>query len=480
MASIDYAEAAHLLRRMGFGGSEDERNTLVAKGSREAAVDYLLNYSSIDNTEMETLLSQSFDFSAGPSDNQRFNQAEIRRWWTTRMVVSKRQFEEKMTLFWHNHFANALSKVQDVFMYVQNLTLRQNALGRFDDLLMAVAKDPAMLLFLDTTTSTRNAPNENWARELQELFTMGINDLVTGQPNYSETDVKEIAKCFSGWRFRRTPGSQSPFAYSFFTDANQINNGAKTVYGQTANYTGEDIITLVSAKPATARYLVKKLFDFFVYPIDVNSSADKATLDKFANVYLNANHSIKELVSAIFKSDEFFSSRARFGLIKNPMEFVVGAVRMLKANYAPGTSTTRETTLFTRAGNMGMRIFDPPDVSGWDLNAGWVSTATQLERFNFANQFITSRPNNPTAGAWITTEQLTAYTRANVKKTVGKFLDLLGPLEVESATVKELRRYLQTDDQGNSFTWAISDTNVDKKVRGLVHEIMCLPAFSLN
>jgi uncharacterized protein (DUF1800 family) len=480
MASIDYIEAAHLLRRMGFGGNEDERNTLVAKGSREAAVDYLLNYSSIDNSEMDNVMSTNFDFSAGPSDNTKFNQAEIRRWWTTRMVITKRQFEEKLTLFWHNHFATAISKVQDVYMYVQNLTLRQNALGKFDDLLLKVAQDPAMLQWLDTTTSTRIVPNENWGRELQELFTMGIKDVVTGQANYSESDVKEVAKCFTGWRFRRTPNNTSPFAFSFFTDANQVNSGAKTIYGQTANYTGEDIINLIAARPATARYLVKKFFDFFVYPIDVNSAADKATVDKFATVYLNNNHSIRELVRAIFTSDEFFSGRARFGLVKTPMEFVVGAVRMLKANYAPGTSTTRETTLYTRAGNMGMQIFNPPDVAGWDLNEGWVSTATQLERFNFANQFITSRPNNPTAGAWITTEQLTAYTKGNVKKTVGRFLEILGPLEVGSPTVKELRRYLQTNDQGNSFEWAITDANVDKKVRGLVHQIMCLPEFSLN
>lgn len=482
MASIDYAEAAHLLRRMGFGGNEDERNTLVGKGSREAAVDYLLNYSSIDNSEMEQLLSNAFDFSAGPQDNTKFNQAEIRRWWTTRMVVSKRQFEEKMTLFWHNHFATALSKVQDVYMYVQNLTLRQNALGKFDDLLLKVAQDPAMLLWLDTTTSTRSAPNENFARELQELFTMGIKDVVTGQANYSEDDVKEVAKCFTGWRFRRTQGSQNPFAFSFFIDANQNNSGAKTVYGQTANFTGEDIISLVAAKPATARYLVYKLFTFFVYPLDLNSAADKSTIDKFANVYLNNGHSIKDLVRAIFVSDEFFSSRARFGLIKTPMEFVVGAIRLLKANYAPGTATQRETSLYTRAGNMGMQIFNPPDVAGWDLNEGWISTATQLERFNFANNFITTRPNTttPVASAWITTAQLTAYTKGNVKKTVGRFLEILGPLEVDSPTVKELRKYLQLDDQGNSFTWTITDANVDKKVRGLVHQIMCLPAFSLN
>jgi uncharacterized protein (DUF1800 family) len=482
MAELTYDDAAHLLRRMGFGGNEDDRNALVAKGSREAAVDYLINYGSIDNSAMDQLLATSFDFDSGPQDNMKFNQAEIRRWWTTRMVTTKRQFEEKMTLFWHNHFANALSKVQDVFMYVQNLTFRDNALGRFDDLLLKVAQDPAMLLFLDTTTSTRNNPNENFARELQELFTMGINDVVTGQPNYTEDDVKEISKCFTGWRFRRTPGNQSPFAYTSFIDNNQANLGAKTVYGVTANYTGQDIITLLAAKPATARFLVYKLFNFFVYPLNLNSAADKATIDKFANVYLSSNHSIKELVSAIFKSDEFFGARARFGLIKMPIEFVVGAVRMLKANYLPGTAQQRETLLYARAGTMGQSIFNPPDVSGWELNLGWVSTATMLERFNFANSFITSRPaaQPPPQGAYVTTAQLTTWTRANVKKTVRLFLEVLGPLQVDGPTTKELKKYLALNDQGVSVEWVLNDATVDKKVRGLVHQILCLPAFNLN
>jgi uncharacterized protein (DUF1800 family) len=479
MATIDINEAAHLLRRMGFGGNEEERNALVSKGSREAAVDYLLNYSSIDNTAMEQLLTTSFDFSS--TENTNFNQAEIRRWWTTRMVITKRPFEEKMTLFWHNHFATALSKVQDVLMYVQNLTLRQNALAKFDDLLLKVAQDPAMLVWLDSTTSTKTAPNENWARELQELFTMGINDVVTGQPNYTEDDVKNIARAFTGWRFRRTQGNQSPFAYTAFIDNNQTDLGAKTIYGVTANYTGQDVITLVAAKPATARYLVKKLFEFFVYPLDLTSSADKATIDKFANVYMTSNHSIKELVRTIFVSDEFFGKRARFGLVKMPIEYVVGAVRMLQANYLPGTSQQRETLLYTRAANMGQNIFNPPDVAGWDFNAGWISTATMLERFNFANSFITNRPNNtPVQGAYVTTAQLTAWTKANVKKTVGRYLEVLGPLEVDTPTVKELRRYLTMNDQGSSVDWVISDANVDKKVRGLVHQILCLPAFNLN
>ena len=164
-----------------------------------------------------------------------------------------------------------------------------------------------------------------------------------------------------------------------------------------------------------------------------------------------------------------------------PIEFVVGAVRMLKATYLPGTAQTRETLLYTRSRTMGQDMFNPPDVSGWELNLGWVSTATMLERFNFANTFITSRPTGtPTQGAFVPTAQLTTWTKGNVKKTVGKYLEVLGPLVVEGVTNKELRKYLTMSDQGAAVDWVVNDATVDKKVRGLVHQILCLPAFNLN
>jgi uncharacterized protein (DUF1800 family) len=481
MASITYDEAAHLLRRMGFGGPPDEIDGLVARG-REGSVDHLINYSQIDNKAMEDLIAASFDFT-DVRDNRRINQGEIRRLWFTRMVYTRRQFEEKMTLFWHNHFATALSKVQDVAMYNQNVTLRNNALERFDTLLKKVAEDPAMLIWLDGITNVLGSPNENFARELQELFTMGINDVVTGEPNYSENDVKEIARSFTGYNFRINRNATSiENLYQFSINAARRDNTAKTVYGQTANFTGDDIITIVAARRSTARYLVKKLFDFFVYPIS-SSSADKQTVEKFANVYVSSNHSMKELVRAIFVSDEFYSERARFGLVKQPVEFIVGAIRMLGAQYVPGINTGERAdtsnilATFSRA--MGEDIYNPPDVAGWELNLGWVNTATLLERFNFTNQLLTTRRTDR-SGIFITNDQLKKYTKSSSKKTVKKFLSVLGPLDAGNATVKTLKKYLETDDNGNAVGYTDNDATVDKKIRGLVHQIMCLPEFQLN
>ncbi|HKY04614.1 MAG TPA: DUF1800 family protein, partial [Blastocatellia bacterium] len=310
MAST-YDDIAHVLRRMGFGGSPEDIDGLVPRG-REGAVDFLIDFNNIDNKPLDDVLAASFDFS-DVTDNQKFNQGEIRRWWFTRMVYSRRQFQEKMTLFWHNHFATALSKVDDRLMYNQNLTLRSSVLDRFDSLLLKVSQDPAMLVWLDGTTNVLGSPNENFAREIQELFTMGVNDVVTGEPNYTEQDVKEIARAFTGGKFRRDRAGAG-LTFTFFKADNQVDKGSKTIYGQTANFTWEDVITIVSARRATARYLVKELFEFFVYPL-TSSAADKQTIEKFADVYMNRDHSIKELVRAIFTSDEFFSDRARFALV---------------------------------------------------------------------------------------------------------------------------------------------------------------------
>ncbi|MEK6299674.1 MAG: DUF1800 domain-containing protein [Acidobacteriota bacterium] len=469
MATLSYDEAAHLLRRAGFGGPSDEIDDLAARG-REGAVDFLINFGQINNSAMDSLLASSFDF----TDPQDINNGEIRRLWYTRMFTTKRQFEEKITLFWHNHFATSSAKVQDFFMFNQNSLLRANALGRFDDLLLKVSQDPAMLIWLDNITNVLGNANENFGRELQELFTMGITDVVTGAENYTEQDVKEVARAFTGWNYQRRP----PFAFQL--NANQHDNGTKIIYGQQSNFSGQDVITILSAKTATARYLTWKLFNFFVYPM-TSSSADKKTIDNFANVYLNNNHSIKELVRAIFVSDEFFSERALFSLVKSPVELVVGAVRMLGADYNPGLPNNRGgSSVPPNSGrNMGQDIYAPPDVAGWEFNLGWVNTASMLERFNYTNIFATNR-NTTNPGISISNEKLKSFTKSNPKKTVKKLLAALGPLDIGGGTRKTLQAYLETGDNGQPADFTNSDALIDKKVRGLVHQIMCLPEFQLN
>jgi uncharacterized protein (DUF1800 family) len=478
MATISLKQAAHLMRRMGFGGNADDLGRLVGL-EREAAVDSLLNHGQVDNSAMEAILRSSFDFS-DPFNFARFNRSELQRWWLTRMVFTRRPFEEKMTLFWHNHFATAASKVPEIFMYIQNLLLRTRALDRFDDLLLKVAQDPAMLIWLDGLTNVKGVPNENFSRELQELFSMGITDVVTGEPNYTELDVKEIARAFTGWKAFHPRDNPDPFAYTFVVVPNEHDNLTKTVYGQTLNFSGEDIVQVIAARRATARYLVKKLFEFFVYTLEDNA-ADRDTIEKFANVYFDRNHSIKQLVRAIFISDEFFSERAEFGLVKSPVEFVVGAVRMSGARYNPGGFARGSNILGQLATFLGEELLNPPDVAGWKRNLGWINTSTLLNRFTFADILATGRTRNENEpGLWLLPDQLRSLAKKNSKKTVKTVLAALGPLDVGSETTGTLRSYLDTDDQGNSAPFKKNDASIDKKVRGLVHLVMCLTEFQLN
>lgn len=365
--AITYDQAAHLLRRAGFGGDPDEI-TKLAKRDREKAVDSLLNYDRIDNQEMEERLQKSFN-------PKKFTpQDDLQLWWIVRMILTARPFEEKMTLFWHNHFATALGKVDYPLMYVQNQMLRSFALDRFDTLLLNVARDPAMLVWLDGVTNVLGSPNENFARELQELFTMGITDVITGQPNYSERDVKEIARAFTGWKFKQK--DNKPYKPTFFIQSDEHDNTVKEIYGQAVNFSGEDVIEIVCARRSTARFLVKKLFEFFVYPL-TNSAQDVATIEKFSDVYANNNHSIKSLMRAIFISDEFFGDRARFALVKSPAELIVGAIRMLEADYNPGKLIDGDFELYNQFRRMGFDLLNL-QVGGFDTHSTQINPTNKF------------------------------------------------------------------------------------------------------
>lgn len=476
MASLTYDEAAHLLRRMGFGGPPDEINDLAVRG-REGAVDYLVNYQSIDNQPMEDAL-----VAAQMTESRVSSAFAAQSLWFARIVLSRRQFEEKMTLFWHNHFATSLSKVEYNQMYVQNLTLRQSALERFDSILLRVAQDPAMLVWLDGISNVLGNPNENFARELQELFTMGVKDVISGEANYTERDVREVARAFTGWKFKQKAKLKLRFQLRFFVDPDQHDNTSKEIYGRKGNFSGEDVITLIAARRETPRFLVKKLFEFFVFPLDLTNPDDRSTLEKFADVYLSTDHSIKELMRSIFVSDEFFSERARFGLVKNPIEFVVGAIRMLGATYNPGAVIILPAIhLRQRAQQMGLDLLNPPDVAGWHLNLGWFNTAAMLERYNFANDFANTRAFDPTrTQTWLTIEQLRKFVGSSAQQTVENFLRVLGPLNVEPETIQALTSYLESDDAGNHVDFVNDDTTIDKTVRGLLRLTLCLPQSQLN
>jgi hypothetical protein len=492
MAELTYADALHLLSRVGFSGSPEELDLsrvgisgplealeALTTRSREDAVDLLIDYERVNNDELEAALKKGFRFlGAGSTDDltaENFNDVEISSWWIDRMWLTKRPFEEKMTLFWHNHFATSIEKVPVAYMYEQNLLLRESALARFDDLLLKVSQGAAMLVWLDNVVSSKVSPNENFARELQELFTMGTHDVVTGEANYSEADVKEVARAFTGWRFRKK-NNGDPFAYEWVFRSDEADAGVKTIYGRAAQYSGQDVIDILAARPATARFLVYKLFDFFVYPLDITRAEDRATIEKFTAVYFARNHSIKELVRAIFKSSEFFSDRARHALIKTPVDLAISTVRMLKLPHTPSVVGNRdvEIALQTHLAGMGMNPFNPPNVAGWKMNLGFVGSEALLNRYNFAEVLIFGPPSLITP----TFDHMRSFIKGNVKKTVQNLVKTLGLLELEKPVVKELQRYLTLDAQGNEVAWP--PANAVFKIRGLIKLIMCMAEYHLQ
>jgi uncharacterized protein (DUF1800 family) len=241
--------------------------------------------------------------------------------------------------------------------------LRAQALGRFDDMLLAVSKDPAMLIWLDGATNHRNAPNENYGRELLELYTLGIG-------NYDEDDVLSAARSFTGWNLRNN---------AFFFDDTQHDAGDKTFLGQTGPFDGSDILNIVANDPATAQRITSKLFTFFAYP-----DPEPEVLVPLADVYMQSDHHIASVVEAILRSDAMYSERSQFEHIKSPIEYVIGSVRMLGAN-------VRERELVPVLRTLGQDILNPPNVAGWPGDTYWINPSTLLTRFNFAARLATAR-----------------------------------------------------------------------------------------
>jgi uncharacterized protein (DUF1800 family) len=264
----------------------------------------------------------------------------LERWWLSRMARAERPLTEKMALFWHGHFATSVDKVTyPGLMLTQNQIFRTMGLGNFEALVTAVSEDPAMLVWLDTRSDVKAHPNENFARELMELFTLGLG-------NYTETDVREAARAFTGWTFDST-------TFTFKVTASQHDNGIKTVRSQTGNLSGQDVIHQVTDDPGSARFVAAKVWSHFAYPV----APSDPVLDPLVAAY-GRDLDIAALVRSVFLHPAFRSPAARTGLVKTPVEYVVGVMRAL--NLAPEYSMVTSTL-----SSLGQVPFHPPSVAGW-------------------------------------------------------------------------------------------------------------------
>lgn len=434
----------HLLRRAGFGHTPGEFDHHKKLGY-DAALDELLNPDSVNNDQLEAhIREQDFDYT---------NLADLKRWWLFRMTFTRRPLQEKMALFWHGHFATSNRKVGHPYaMYLQNVLFRNHGLGNFHELLYNVSIDPAMIIYLDNQQNRKGKPNENYAREIMELFTLGIG-------NYTEKDIKEAARAFTGWKTEST---------GFVFNEKQHDNGSKTVLGVTGNLNGDDVVRILVKQPATGRFLAKKLIRFFVF-----DDPSKAYIDRIAKVYTGTDYNIRQMMHAIFTSPEFLSEKAYHAHIKSPAELVVGTLKTLQIKQL-------ENDLPTSMARMGQNLFEPPNVKGWDGGVAWIATDTMMERFNFAARMASDRFTD--LRSTISAHDLIQKQGINdPAQMVDYFLQLLVDGDVPQNTRKRLQAYVASDMKGvpAEADRLPQGKVLDAKLRGLVHLIMTLPSYQL-
>ena len=382
MANNDIALMAHLMRRAGFGAQYDELEARAAKGYDET-VEELLH----PNDH-----SHGMDLDLGERYFIEWNHFIrcVPEYTAFRMINSKSQLQEKMMLFWHGILCTADSKTQSyVTSHAELEMLRQNGMGSFRDLLVEISKDPAMLYFLDNCLSHKGAINENYGRELLELFSMGVG--MDGQFNYTEDDVKECARAFTGWTLANgIPGQPyGRYAGTFIYNPDDHDDGEKTFLGHTGNFNGEDVIDIICQQQATARFLSRHLYDYFVadeaqVPSWMDTPPrDPDTIKMLENEYFRSNYNIRSMLQVLFNSDAF--KNARFSRIKGPIETVIGTLRLV------GDWTTPKPgfeAIFEEMKHMGQEILNPPSVEGWHTGREWIDGGTLVRRINFIADYV--------------------------------------------------------------------------------------------
>jgi len=351
---------AHLLRRAGFGATPAELDRYLAMGTA-GATQALLDYRQTSNAQLEGALP-AVDPNAGRGAA---TVGAIQGWWLQRMVQTARPLEEKMTLFWHGLLTSGLDKAGPAQMFVQNQLFRKMAMGNLDDLLKAVSKDPAMMIYLDTETNRKGKPNENYARELMELFTTGIG-------HYSEDDVRESARAFTGWTLQgaqqRRLTTDSVFVPRLHDD------GPKTFMGKTGTFTGDDIVDMLVPLRATAERLSTRLFSFFAYP-----NPEPEVVHHLADTFQKNRYDIGAVVREIFAMDAFYSEKAYRALVKSPAELVAQTLK------ATGADANGYLAAAAAMAPMGQVLFYPPNVAGWPAGTSWINSSTLLTRINLVN-----------------------------------------------------------------------------------------------
>ncbi len=430
--------AAHLYRRAAFSANHDELSTAEEDGPKKT-LDKLFDVER-GKTFNEQMVKSSRYLVTGGSVKR------LSSWWLLRMLNSPTPFAEKMTLFWHGHFATSGQKVTEVAaMLRQNHLLREHALGKFRPLVQGISRDVAMLTYLDSTENRKTRPNENYARELMELFCLGLD-------RYTEKDIKEVARCFTGWRVRKVSG-----AAKFQFNPRQHDTGSKSFLDRHGNFGGEEAIDVILARPSCAEFIAMKLIRFFVFD---ETNLPRELIAPIATTLRDSDFDIKKAVRQILASNLFFSEHAIGKKIRGPVELAIGFLRQFDA-------TTNLETLAGRLELLGQLPMFPPNVKGWDGGRKWLNSSTILARANLIEDFATLEAAKLKANSY------SQWARKNSAPEAGSefvrwLCDYLLAHEIPHASMQAL---LDIHDQ---------QAGHEQKIQTVLTAMAVLPEFQLN
>ncbi|MFQ5500837.1 MAG: DUF1800 family protein [Phycisphaerae bacterium] len=488
--------AAHLLRRAGFGGTPDQIKFLAGLG-RKQAVDILVDFEQFSESPFPLTLAPHrppLRFSHPDLDrdalqklrNQRRRADRLQferivQWWIETMVSTPRPLQEKLTLFWHGHFTSGYREVRSsLAMIRQNRLFRSHAAGNFRELLIDISKDPAMILYLNTQQNRKGKPNENYARELMELFTLGSG-------HYSEQDIRESARAFTGLGVDFRTGE------TIFR-RRQHDDGEKTFLGKTGPFGPEDIVDIILEQPAAAKFMARKLWTYFAY-----ENPEEEIVHALAKVFRDGEFEIKPVLTRMFMSDAFYSDRARFTKIKSPVELLVGTLRMLEI---PPVDTR---SMFAGLAQMGQQLMQPPNVKGWDGGATWITTSTLFDRYNMTGALLAGNDNERTRRqrerqrqrlidtlgdeAVIAKEDTVSLqptynpmptVRTEGLKNIGQVVDHFTDRLLQRKLPPERRRVLIDALKQHINTRNVQTPANASGIRGLIHLITSMPEYQLS
>ncbi|HVX09993.1 MAG TPA: DUF1800 domain-containing protein [Pirellulales bacterium] len=441
---FDRRRAAHLLRRAGFAPSQSELDQAVEQGL-EATVEQLL----ADDGEQEAAFQQTFDAVAGSLVNVAEGY-QVQTWWLHRMLKTSSPLREKLTLFWHGHFATSVHKVEDGELMLRQIdTLRRLAWGNLSELVHSMARDPAMLVWLDGESSTRQHPNENFARELMELFTCGIG-------NYSEHDVRAAARAFTGWH---REGS----AFAFHADDHDFDR--KEFLGKTGRFDGGDVIDILMQQAATPRFIAGKLLRFFAEP-----QPSEETIREAGRLLDQTQLDIKWFLRELFLSSYFYSDACYRRRIASPVEFAVGTMRSLAARL-PAAQVNDHVQA------MGQELLAPPNVKGWDGEQAWINSSTWPARLSFA-QTVAGLYSEGAYGPHLPLEQLVPPELNEPRAVVDRLAEVLFQGDLAEPPRREVAEFLVRTEEGpNADAFRDDEGFRSDKTRQALAVMLSLPEY---